>query len=130
MRGLMLLVTMAVVGCASQPSAPQTPPATAPVSALAPSATATSSAQSTAQAPAADSVEAQRLAAAKNLNMKVIDKDGQQLFCRSNLVTGSHIQRDTTCYTADQLDHMQAQMQRDLDRLTLTPSQSQGLPLH
>jgi hypothetical protein len=126
MRGLMLLVTMAVVGCASKPSAPQTPPGAVPVSALAPSATAPASAQ----APPADSVEAQRLAAARNLNLKVIDKDGKQLFCRSNLMTGSHIQRDTTCYTADQLDHMQAQMQRDLDRLTLTPSQSQGLPLH
>jgi hypothetical protein len=126
MRGLMLLAIMAVVGCASQPSAPQTPSSTAPISAVAPSAPAPG------QAPvaAADSVEAQRMAAAKNLNMKVIDKDGRQLFCRSNLVTGSHIQRDTTCYTADQLDHMQAQMQRDLDRMTLTPSQSQGLPSH
>jgi hypothetical protein len=126
MRGLMLLAMMAVIGCASQPSAPQAPSSTAPTSAVAPSAPAPG------QAPvaAADSVEAQRLAAAKNLNMKVIDKDGQQLFCRSNLVTGSHIQRDTTCYTADQLDHMQAQMQRDLDRMTLTPSQGQGLPSH
>ena len=119
MRGLMLLMTMAVVGCATQPSAPQTASSTAPKSAV-----------SSAPALPADSVEAQRLAAAKNLNMKVIDKDGQQLFCRSNLVTGSHIQRDTTCYTADQLDQMQAQMQRDLDRLNLTPSQSQGLPSH
>ena len=120
MRGLMLLMTMAVVGCASQPMGPQASSSTAP----------TSAAASPAPAPPADSVEAQRLAAAKNLNMKVIDKDGQQLFCRSNLVTGSHIQRDTTCYTADQLDHMQAQMQRDLDRMTLTPSQGQGLPSH
>jgi len=119
MRGLMLLMMMAVVGCASEPSAPQTrlSPTPAPADA------------SSAVKPT-ESVEAQRLAAAKNLNMKVIDKDGQQLFCRSNLVTGSHIQRDTTCYTADQLDHMEAQMQRDLDRLTLTPSQSQGLPSH
>ena len=110
MRASILLLTIAVVACTSQPSHPTTDVGAAPVP--------------------ADSVEAQRLAAAKNLNMKVIDKDGQQLFCRSNLVTGSHIQRDVTCYTADQLDHMQAQMQRDLDRLTTTPSQSQGLPAH
>ena len=37
---------------------------------------------------------------------------------------------DVTGYTADQLDHMQAQMQRDLDRLTTTPSQNQRLPTH
>jgi hypothetical protein len=119
MRKLVLLMTMAVVGCATQPNARQTP-AGVPASAVV----------SSTPSPPADSVEAQRLAAAKNLNMKVIDKDGQQLFCRSNLVTGSHIQRETTCYTADQLDHMQVQMQRELDRLTLTPSQSQGLPSH
>jgi len=110
MRASVLLIAIVMVGCASQPSHPSTDVTAAP-------------------APA-DSIEAQRLAAAKNLKMKVIDKDGQQLFCRSNLVTGSHIQRDVTCYTADQLDHMQAQMQRDLDRLTTTPSQSQGLPTH
>ena len=120
MRGLMLLMTMAVVGCASQPSAPQTPSSTLQ----------TSAAASSAPAPPAESVEAQRLAAARNLNMKVIDKDGQQLFCRSNLMTGSHIQRDTTCYTADQLDRMQAQTQRDLDHLTLAPSQNAASPLH
>ena len=119
MRGLVLLMTMVLFGCASQPSAPQTKLSSAPAPADASSAV-----------KPTESVEAQRLAAAKNLNMKVIDKDGQQLFCRSNLVTGSHIQRDTTCYTADQLDHMQAQMQRDLDRMTLTPSQGQGLPSH
>ena len=120
MRVLMLLMAMAVVGCAGQPSSPQSklaPGEPPPVPSSAPG-------------KPTESVEAQRLAAAKNLNLKVIDKDGQQLFCRSNLVTGSHIQRDVTCYTADQLDHMQAQMQRDLDRLTLTPSQSQGLPSH
>jgi hypothetical protein len=120
MRALILLMAIAAVGCATQSSDPQTKPSTAPVPRV----------SSTAPDKPPDSIEAQRLAAAKNLNMKVIDKDGQQLFCRSNWVTGSHIQRDVTCYTADQLDRMQAQMQRDLDRLTTTPSPSQGLPSH
>lgn len=114
MRAPMLIVALAVVGCATQPSAP------APTSAVAPSTV----------APPADSVEAQRLAAAKNLNLKIIDKNGQQLFCRSNLVTGSHIQRDQTCYTADQLDHMEAQMQRDLDQINLRPAANPGMPSH
>lgn len=121
MRALILLIMpamMAVVGCANQSSGSATNLNAAP------------SAPSSAVAKPTESVEEQRLAAAKNLNMKVIDKDGQQLFCRSNLVTGSHIQRDVTCYTGDQLDHMQAQMERDLERLTTTPSPSQGLPSH
>ena len=112
MRALMLGTAMIMGGCASQPASPPTP-ASSPAAA----------------APTTD-IQAQRLAQARNLNLKVVNKDGQQLFCRSNFITTSRIQRDTTCYTADQLDHMQAQMQRDLDRMTLTPSQGQGLPSH
>ena len=95
MRALMLLTAILMAGCASQP---------------------TKTASNAGQLATTD---AQRLAIAKNLNLKVIDKDGQQVFCRSNLVTGSHLQRDTTCYTADQLDKMEAQQQRDLDQFQL-----------
>jgi len=73
-----------------------------------------------AAAPTAD-VDAQRMAHAKNLNLKIMSKDGQELFCRSNLVTGSHISRDTRCYTAEQLDRMQEQTQRDLEQSYLRP---------
>jgi hypothetical protein len=71
-----------------------------------------------AAAPTAD-IEAQRLAAAKNLNLKVMNKDGQVLYCRANLVTGSHIQRDTRCYTAEQVDRMQYQAQRDFEQSSI-----------
>ena len=114
MRVLMLLTAMVVVGCAGQPGAP-THLSTAPATASAPY-----NSPSGAAAPTAD-VEAQRLAAAKNLNLKVMSKDGQQLFCRSNLVTGSHISRDTRCYTAEQLDRMQEQTQRDLEQSYIRP---------
>ena len=63
-----------------------------------------------------------RVAQARNLNLKVVNKDGQQLFCRSNYMTTSRIQRDTTCYTADQLDDMEARQQRELDQLNNRPS--------
>jgi hypothetical protein len=95
MRALMLLTAILAAGCASQPTNP--PPASS--------------------AGQLATTDAQRLAQARNLNLKLVNKDGQQLFCRSNLQTGSHIQQDTTCYTADQLDKMEAQQQRDLDRL-------------
>jgi hypothetical protein len=107
MRSLMFFVVLALVGCVTQPSGPQAKQPTAQAPAV----------SSSAALQPTDSVEARRLAAAHKLNLKVVDKDGQQLFCRSNLVTGSHLQRDETCYTADQLDHMQAQMQRDLDQI-------------
>ena len=111
MRGMMLMMTLAVVGCASQPSTPQAN--ASPVA-----------------APPGTSVEGQRLIAAKNLNLKIVDKDGQQLFCRSSQMTATRIQRDPTCFTADQLDHMQAQMERDMEQLTTRPAQGQGLPSH
>ena len=107
MRALMFVVAVAVVGCASRPSTPRSKLPTVQAPAVPPSTAAHST----------DSAEAQRLATARKLNLKAVDKDGKQLFCRSNLVTGSHLQHDNTCYTADQLDHMQAQMQRDLDQI-------------
>jgi PBP1b-binding outer membrane lipoprotein LpoB len=102
MRALMLVMAMLIGGCASQPASPPTPSSPA------------------AAAPTA-AIEAQRLAAARNLNLKVVNKDGQQLFCRSNFITTSRIQRDTTCYTADQLDKMEAQQQHELDQLNSQP---------
>jgi hypothetical protein len=106
MRALLLLTAILMAGCASKPTNPQ--------------------ASSSGGAIAAS--DAQTLALARNLNLKVIDKDGQQLFCRSNFVTASRIQRDTTCYTADQLDKMEAQQQRELDQLNSRPNGAKGLP--
>jgi hypothetical protein len=113
MRTLIILLIVATAGCASQPSAP-----------------AGAAVQSSAAAKPAQSIEEQRLAAAKNLNLKVVDKDGQQLYCRSNLMTATRIQRDVTCYTADQLDRLQEQNERDLNRLTTTPAAGPSFPQH
>jgi hypothetical protein len=109
MRAMILLTGLTVVGCASQPSAPPANKvvAQAPVDAA------------TGTPP---DIEAQRMAAAKNLNLKVFNKDGQQLFCRSNLVTGSHIQRDTRCYTAEQLENLEREVQRQADEFLVAPN--------
>lgn len=100
MRALLFLTAVLVAGCAGQPTTPQTASSGGRIAAS----------------------EEQRLALARNLNLKVIDKDGQQLFCRSNYMTASRIQRDTTCYTADQLDKMEARQQRELDQLNNMPA--------
>jgi hypothetical protein len=105
MRALILLTAVLTAACASQPSDPQ---ATSSGGAIAAS-------------------DAQRLALSRNLNLKVIDKDGQQLFCRSNFQTASRIQRDTTCYTAAQLDKMQAQQTQELDQLSNRHPNKPGL---
>jgi PBP1b-binding outer membrane lipoprotein LpoB len=112
MRALMLLTAMLIGGCASQPAGPPTPPSSP-----------------AAAAPTAD-IQAQRLAQARNLNLKVVNKDGQQLFCRSNFITTSRIQRDTTCYTADQLDKMEAQQQHELDQFNNQPTKAAKNPFN
>jgi hypothetical protein len=106
MRALLLLTAILGAGCASQPANPPAPSRTG--------------------VPAI--TDAQRLALAKNLNLKVVDKDGQQVYCRSNYHTASRIERDTTCYTADELDKLEAQQQRELDQLNTRPNTVKGLP--
>jgi len=114
MRGLILLAGLVVVGCSN--TAPRPEPnalsVQAPVGST--SAGAVSGVTSTA-------IEEQRLAAAKNLNLKVFSKDGKELFCRSNLVTGSHIQRDTRCFTAEQLDQMEQAKEREVETFITRP---------
>ena len=112
MRALMLGTAMIIGGCAGQPSVPSTSPSSP-----------------AAAAPTGD-IQAQRLAQARNLNLKVVNKDGQQLYCRSNFMTTSRIQRDTTCYTADQLDKMELQQQRELDQLGNMPSRGAKTPFN
>ena len=107
MRAMMLMTAILIGGCAGQSTTPSTSPAAA--------------------VPTAD-IQAQRVAQARNLNLKVVNKDGQQLFCRSNYMTTSRIQRDTTCYTADQLDKMEAQQQREIDQFNNQPSRNAKSP--
>jgi hypothetical protein len=109
MRALMLMTVMLIVGCANQPPTPASSPAAA--------------------VPTPD-IETQRLAQARNLNLKVVNKDGQQLFCRSNFITTSRIQRDTTCYTADQLDRLESQQQREIDQLNSRPANAAKSPFN
>jgi hypothetical protein len=114
MRALVLLSGLAIVGCASNPQQGQPNPLAAQAPVGSSSAGAVSGVTST-------SIEAQRLAAARNLNLKVVDKDGRALFCRSNLVTGSHIQRDTRCFTAEQVDQMEQAKEREVETFIARP---------
>jgi hypothetical protein len=104
----MPVTAMFIVGCASQPATPPVAAGTAPGT------------------PAGD-IQAQRLAAARNLNLKVVNKDGQQLFCRSSVQTATRIERAPVCYTADQLEQLQQQTQRDMDQLNNRPNNIKGL---
>jgi hypothetical protein len=107
MRVMMLLTAMVFGGCANQPSTPtsgDTPAQTSASAAVLPGASDTDP-------------EAQRLALAKKLHLKVVNQDGEEVYCKINMVTGSHIRTDTHCFTAQELDHVQKRTDNDLDQL-------------
>ena len=114
MRALILLTGLAMVGCASSPPQPEP-------NALSVQAPVGSTSAGAVSGVTSSAIEEQRLAAAKNLNLKVFSKDGKELFCRSNLVTGSHIQRDTRCFTAEQLDQMEQAKEREVETFITRP---------
>jgi PBP1b-binding outer membrane lipoprotein LpoB len=128
MRSIALFAAMIVAGCASQPSPPESHlnaapnPTSAQVDQAQPAGGGGLAPTVLQAAKSPADVEAQRLAKAKNLNLKVVNKDGQELYCRSNYVTASHIQRDTTCYTADQVARMEERTTRELDQQNIKPN--------
>jgi hypothetical protein len=98
MRALLLAGAVAVAGCAGQPTTP----------------------------PPNHDQDAQRVAEAIKHGYKVVNTDGETLYCRSDFVTASHIQKNTVCLTAQQLDDLDQRNQRMLDQ----PSRgaANGLP--
>jgi hypothetical protein len=113
MRGIILLATLTIAGCAHRPGFNFDPAQGTPLTITAP------------QNPSY--IEAQRVAAARNLNLHIVTKDGVRLFCRSEFISGSHIIRDNTCYTAEQVDQMDYQTQRDL-KFFLAPNSPARFP--
>jgi hypothetical protein len=103
-RTLCLATAMIVTGCATPHNTMPPPSSTA--------AAAPGVSPSGAAAPSAD-VESRRVAAAaKKLNLDVVKKDGQLVYCRSIVVTGSAFQKDRQCFTAQQVEAMQEQTQQ------------------
>ena len=100
MRRIILLASIVAAACTARPGFNYDPAQGMPLNVTSP------------QNPSY--IEAQRVAAAKNLNLHIVTKDGVRLFCRSEFISGSHIIKDNTCYTAEQIDRMDEKTQRDL----------------
>jgi PBP1b-binding outer membrane lipoprotein LpoB len=97
MRATLLAGALIIAGCANQPTAPPNP-----------------------------DQDAQRVAEAIKHGYKVTTTEGETLYCRSDFATASHIQKNTVCLTAQQLDDLDQQNQRTFDQ----PSRgaANGLP--
>lgn len=97
-----------MAGCASEPIAP---PA-APVAAQ-PAAAATESAPTTVQA-------------ARKAGWKIVNQDGKEMYCREQLMTGSHLRKETICLTPEELELARTAQQRSLDQLQRSPPSPPG----
>ncbi len=122
MRPYLVLAGVSVlVGCAGQPAKP---PPTAPTRYVTASGATVETTDSAANPNG--SVDSKRLVEAKKSGFTVINKDGEQLYCRTQDVTGSHVRKETQCLTAQQLDDMQAQTQQGLQQYLRTNAPVQG----
>ena len=95
---LLTAAALIIVGCNSEPTAP----------------------------PSQHDQDAERVAVAIKHGYKVTNQNGETLYCRSDFATASHIQKNTVCLTAQQIDDLDQQNQRTFDQ----PSRgaANGLP--
>jgi len=100
MRAAVLLPVLALFGCASAPpnaSSPSSPADSVKTAYVTPSG------QSVAQVQDPN-MDPKRLAEAKKLGVRIINENGQTLYCRTEMSTGSRVVRstDTKCETPEQ----------------------------
>jgi hypothetical protein len=102
MRKLFLAVLILVAGCAGQPTSPPVVVEKVPAGAkeIAP--------------PTEGTVDATRLAEAKKMGYKLVNQDGQELYCRNDLKTGSRVQHELVCLSRKDLDELRARTQQGL----------------
>jgi hypothetical protein len=113
MKLIMLAFALSLAGCAGQPSAlgPNAPPPGAAAG------TASTAANGQAEQTLSDSeVQKQRVADALKHGYKLVNTNGEELYCRSDLATASHIQKNTVCLTARQLDEIHLRNQQALEQ--------------
>lgn len=98
MRATLLVGALLIASCANQPTSP----------------------------PPNRDQDAQRVAEAIKHGYKVVNTEGETMYCRSDFATASHIQKNTVCLTAQQLDDLDQRNQRIFDQ----PSRgaANGLP--
>lgn len=91
-----------LVGCAGQP--PAAPP---PLAAQPPAVAAPAAASPAQPKPAPEThrvkVDAFNVVEVQRAGYKLVNKDGQSLFCRTDFITGSHVRTTTICLTEQEL---------------------------
>jgi hypothetical protein len=71
-------------------------------------------------------VDASNVADVQHAGYKVVDRDGQKLYCRRDLITGSHVQSHTTCRTEEELAQQDMVNKQGLERIQMSPQTRMG----
>lgn len=105
MRVSVTLAVLAMAGCASH--APKEPPVERRVP-----------------------VDASNIVEVQKAGYKIVNKDGQQLYCKRDLNTGSHLRYTTTCLTAQELQAVLDASRRSVEdmRRIPPPKQERAIP--
>ena len=106
MRFAVILCGALLGACAGQPAA--TGPATASVAKA-------SQTSATATPLGADGeIDPEKLANAKKMGFTAVNKNGEVLYCRSDLKTGSRVERETVCMTLAEIDALREQTKQQM----------------
>jgi hypothetical protein len=81
--------------------------------------------QSPSPPPAAHQVpvDAKNVVDVQRAGYKVVNRDGEKLYCRRELATGSHLNYQTTCLTEQQLTEQNGDAQQQMERIQQQSSQ-------
>jgi hypothetical protein len=114
-------LALIMAGCATAPQ-PATAPAAAPVAATA----AAAPAALAAHAMPVNKLSAEEIVNLKRLGYKLVDSNGQTLYCSSDIKLGSHLQHDNVCMTEREMIAMRDETQRRLQNIMTQVAPKQG----
>jgi hypothetical protein len=63
-------------------------------------------------------VDSSNVEAVQRAGYKLVNKDGQKLYCRTDLITGSHARTKTQCLTEQELDDQMQEMKQSMDNIS------------
>jgi hypothetical protein len=92
--------------------------------------------QSPVTAPAASPAGQEKTAAVdpialKKAGYKIVNENGQQLYCREELSTGSHLKKTKTCLTEQELEQLKTSTRREIEYMSKRnpPRQDRDKPM-